>query len=138
MANKYKLTVTEEQLMAMMRAMEMYFRLDLRQYNDLVDMLASKNIDLDVDNPNHKLLFEKYLERRWSLDNMMRAIFDIAYPWNSNAKRDTDALRLEDIWQVCRHQLWKNTAEKRFGVVDSRPPFQLSDQDLPTIESYDE
>lgn len=40
----------------------------------------------------------------------------------------------EDIWQVIRHEIWKNQENRSEWCVDSREPIQMSGEPLPVIK----
>lgn len=138
MEHKYKLTLTEKQVRAIMHALELRFRIDLCQESDLAEILAAKNFDFSHDNPEHERLFSIFIERRDNIQKILKAVFEISKPFWEENKRDITALRCQDIWGVLRHQLWKDNPNKTTWSVDSRAPLKESDLELPIIESVDE
>lgn len=139
----YRLTLSEQQLIEVKNALEMRFRLDLLQDDMLTEILSTmNNPDFSHDNPRHEEIFHDYINRRDHIHAIIVALFEIACPWSTrlsgNRKRDIHSLRVEDIWQVLRHQLWLDNENKQQWSVDSREALQCSDLELPKIERIDE
>ena len=144
MEKYYNLKVSETQLKEIKDACELRFRIDLLQEDMLTDILATiNNLDLSHDNPRHKEIFDAYIDRREHIRAVLKAAFEIASPWalrGLSRERDIHSQRAEDIWQTIRYQLYLDNPDKdKYGyTVDSRPPFQVSDLDLPTIERVED
>lgn len=140
--SKYVVTLNGKQLNVVKEALELRFRIDLLQSNELVEILATINTDetdFDPHKPDHKEIFNSYLERRRSIGAIIEAIFEIACPRYSRLlqkKRNKDSLIAEDIWQVIRHQQWIDLPKdsRSIWTTDSRSPLPVSEEDLPTIE----
>lgn len=140
---KYRLTLNEMQLKELQDACELRFRIDLLQEDMLAEILATMdNLDLSHDNPRHKEIFDAYIDRRAHLNAVLKAAFEIASPWalrGLHRERDIHSLRCEDIYQVCRKQLFDDyQGEKLQWDVRGREPLKVSDQDLPTIERIED
>lgn len=138
---KYKLTLNEKQIRVLKDVCELRFRIDLLQEYELAELLAKIDcLDLDPRNPNHKEIFDGYIERRDHLTAVIKALFEIASPiafrTSNGRKRDPDALIAEDIFLSIRHQLWKDKSQKEQHAytVDSYPPLSVSEEGLPQIE----
>lgn len=140
---KYRITLNEEQLRAIKDACELRFRIDLLQDYQLSDIIAQIDTDFSPENPKHEEIFNNYIEKRRHIQAIVEALFEIASPlaqrMSHGRTRDMQSLVCEDIWQCCRHEIWKNNLHKGDTgySVDSRPPMQVSDQELPTIETLE-
>ena len=139
---KYRLTLTEEQLIEVKDALELRFRIDLLQEDMLAEILASlNNLDLSHDNPDHERIFDRYLDRRAHIREVLKATFEIACPYvervSGGRSRDIHSLRCEDVWSVVRHQIWLDNPNRQQWDVDSREALKCSDLELPTIERID-
>lgn len=134
---KYTLTLNKKQLEAVKDALELRFRIDLRQEYELTDILARMTADFDPHSPNRERIFNEYLQRKDHIGIILKALFEIAKPsWMKESKRDEDALICEDVWQVIRYQLWtdrKKTTKNNYWTVDGNPPLPCSNQPLPEI-----
>ena len=134
---KYTLTITEKQAVLIKDALEEYFRIRMNQWRDLAESLAMKNIDLSKDNPNHEKIFDRYIIERDSVLNVLKCAGRILWENQKNPKSD-EQLIAEDIWQVIRHQLWKDSENKNNWCVDSREPLRMSDEPLPEMKKDEE
>lgn len=123
---KYKITLTEEQMAVAQDALEEFFRLRYRQTTDFADDIASQYTDLSSDNPDHKRIFERYIDRRDAIMEVMKAVFAIAYGnsylYETKPKRCEEA---ETIWDAIRTVRGLNHWEKAF---------QSGDEPIPEIE----
>lgn len=112
---KYKITLTEEQMAVTQDALEEFFRLRYRQAIDFADDIASQYTDLSPDNPDHERIFERYIDRRDAIMEVMKAVFAIAY---GNAYLyETKPIRCaeaETIWDAIRTVRGLNHWEKAF------------------------
>lgn len=132
MSNKYTLTLTENQIALIKDALEEYFRIRMNQWIDLSNDLAAKNIDLSPENPNHNKLFDKYINDRDAIYEIFECVGRIVKL--NGSKKTERQLVAEDIWQVIRHQLWKDSENKSEWCVDAREPMRVSKEPLPKIE----
>lgn len=142
---KYRITLTEKQMHILKSVCELRFRLDLCQGHDLAEILATmNNLDLSPNNPKHKEIFHRYLDRRDDLSAIINCLFEVACPLHLRGtdarQRDYDSLIAEDIWQSLRYCLWLNNPDRyKMGyVVDSNKPLPCSDEPIPEIEVIDE
>ena len=136
---KYKLTLTKKQMQVLQEVCELRFRIDLLQENELAEILAQMDcLDLDPRNPDHKKIFDSYIERREHISAILKALFEIASPtperWAKGRKRNPESLVAEDIFLAIRHQLWKDNPNKSTLTVDSYKPLSVSEEGLPQIE----
>ena len=137
MEKKYTLTITEKQAILIKEALEEYFRIRMNQWRDLADSLAMKNIDLSPDNPNHERIFDRYIQDRDAVQKVLECVGRILWDGQRNDKSN-EQLMAEDIWQVIRHQLWKDSDNKVEWCVDAREPLRVSDEPLPEIKKVEE
>lgn len=133
MSDKYILTLTEKQIVLIKEALEEYFRIRMNQWIDLSNDLAEKNIDLSPENPNHNRLFEKYISNRDAIYEIFGCIGRIIKL--NGSKKTEKQLIAEDIYQVIRHELWK---ERESWIedwcVDAIKPMRVSNEPLPKIK----
>jgi len=117
---KYTLEITDKQAWIIRDALNFYFRSYLGQL-DLWHVLPD-------------------LDKR----NMMETSFQCAMGCRGYSKglysKDVpeEARRACDIHDVIRHQLWKDNPNRGTQTVDSTPPCQRSDYDLPEIKIIEE
>lgn len=137
MDKKYTLTITEKQAVLIKDALEEYFRIRMNQWGDLADSLSMKNIDLSTDNPNHEKIFERHITERDSVRKVLECAGRIIWENQKNPKSE-EQLIAEDIWQVIRHQLWKDSKDKNNWCLDSREPLRMSDEPLPEMKKVEE
>ena len=137
MEKKYTLTITEKQAILIKEALEEYFRIRMNQWRDLADSLAMKNIDLSPDNPNHERIFDRYIQDRDAVQKVLECVGRILWDGQRNDKSN-EQLMAEDIWQVIRHQLWKDSENKNDWCVDASEPLRMSDEPLPEMKKVEE
>lgn len=100
---KYTIELTENQVRAIQNALEEYFRLRMGQYTEFCTDMAELNADLSPDNPNHELIFDRYIQRRDHMEEVMRAFFRIAFEPTGYLKEKTDDMLIaECIWDAIR------------------------------------
>lgn len=102
-SKKYTIELTENQVGVIQNALEEYFRLRLGQYTGFCTDVAELNADLSPDNPNHELIFDRYIQRRDHMEEVMRAFFRIAFEPTGYLKEKTDDMLIaECIWDAIR------------------------------------
>lgn len=136
MEKRYILTLTEKQAVLIKDALEEYFRIRMNQWGDLADSLSMKNIDFSRDNPNYEIIFERYITERDAVRNVFECAGRILWENQGNPKSE-EQLIAEDIWQVIRHQLWKDSENRNDWCVDSRDPLRMSDEPLPEMKKVE-
>lgn len=137
MDTRYNLVITEKQAILIKDALEEYFRIRMNQWRDLADSLAMKNVDLSPGNPNHERIFERYITERDAVQKVFECAGQILWDGQRNDKSE-EQLMVEDIWQVIRHQLWKDSENKVEWCVDAREPLRMSDEPLPEMKKVEE
>ncbi len=134
MAKKYILELNENQLYLVKDALEEYFRIRMGQWDDLADSMARKNIDLSPGNPNHENIFNEYITTREAVKKVLKCAGDIVWEFLIDNPKNEEQLIAEDIWQVIRHELWKQNTNRDEWCVDSRKPMQVSNEPLPKLK----
>lgn len=137
MDKRYILSLSEKQAVLLMVVLEEFFRIRMNQWGDLADSLAMKNIDLSPDNPNHEKIFDGYIQDRDAVQKVFECAGRILWDGQRNDKSE-EQLIAEDIWQVIRHQLWKDSKNRNNWCVDSRVPLRVSDEPLPEMKKVEE
>ena len=100
---KYTIELTENQVRVIQDALEEYFRLRMGQYTEFCADMADLNADLSPDNPHHELIFDRYIQRRDHMEEVMRAFFRIAFEPIGYLKEKTDDMLIaECIWDAIR------------------------------------
>lgn len=132
---KVTIELKEEQLQIMIQALEEYFRCRMNQFDVLADGLANDTFKYDKTNPKNDLLFELYIQRRHTLEEILKAVGRIAYDTN-NCYSSDDCRNACDLWSVLRHELYMAHPEQHDGYYDvrSREPIQMGAIELPKVE----
>ena len=77
---KVTIEMTETQARIVLAAVEEWFRLRLAQRSDLANGLAFLGYDWNKGHQKDKKEFDRRIERRNSLDSVIQAMLDIAFP----------------------------------------------------------
>ena len=100
---KYTIELTENQVRVIQNALEEHFRLRMGQDTEFCTDIAGLNADLSPDNPHHELIFDRYIQRRDHMEEVMRAFFRIAFEPTGYLKEKTDDMLIaECIWDSIR------------------------------------
>ena len=100
---RYRIELTEKQMMVLMKYVEITMRLFMGQSWDFCDEIASLNCDLSPENPNHDYIFNMFLSRRDHLREIMYCVFRIAFEPNGYLEKKSDEMLIaEDIWEAVR------------------------------------
>ena len=100
---KYTIELTENQVRVIQNSLEEYFRLRMGQDTEFCTDMAELNADLSPDNPHHELIFDRYIQRRDHMEEVMRAFFRIAFEPTGYLKEKTDDMLIaECIWDSIR------------------------------------
>lgn len=119
----HKLRFTYDQLMLMTSALEEFFRLRMGQDYSLSEELGAAG--LDIYGPGHEACFQKYLDRRSVLKEIMKGFFQIAFDGPYCPGKTEDMLVAMDIWDAVRVY----TEMSRWNS-----PMQESSEPLPEIK----
>lgn len=130
---KYVLELNETQAVVLKEVLEEYFRIRMNQWNMLAESLTLQNMGLSTYAPNDKELFERYLCKRDDVQLTLETVGRML-GWDYHAKQTKEQLVAQDIWQVVRHELWKNQENRNEWCVDSREPLAVSAEPLPGIK----
>lgn len=119
---RYTLELNEKQAIIVKEALEEFFRIRMNQWDMLADSLAMQNADLSPENPNHKEIFERYLNKRDHARIVLKSVGEIIF--ERNLKKTEEQLIAEDIWQVMTlenitENLIKCLSATRQNVCDS-------------------
>lgn len=123
---RYRIEFTEEQMRVVQKCTEMYFRLLLGQERDFADEISEIGMDLSPENPNHKEIFDRYIQKRNDVQEVMRAVFHIALPQNYSKTDDMEIA--ECIWDAIRFARGKSRWSS---------PFHIGPEPTPTIEKIE-
>lgn len=135
MGIRYTLELSEEQAKIIKIALEEYFRLRMNQTRDFADDICFDGFDCG----NHtKEDFNERMERRdlfkLELESLMNAVHPLQFRGEFR-EQTIEMLRVQDIWQVIRHQLWNDRyGNKNDWCVDSRKPISMTGEALPKME----
>ena len=136
---RYTLELSEEQAEIIKIALEEYFRLRMNQTWDFADSLCFENL-----NKNHtKEDFNERIERRDmfrdELEKLLNVVHPLQFRGNKFREQTIEMRRVQDIWQVIRHKLWKDRhGDKDDWCVDAREPMSMADEPLPKMERVEE
>lgn len=131
---KYVLELNKTQAMVLKEALEEYFRIRMNQWNMLAESLTLQGMDLSLDTPKDKELYERYMCKRDDVQLVLETIGRIL-EWNYCTKQTKEQLVAQDIWQVIRHELWKNQEDRNEWCVDAREPLKVSEEPLPGMKT---
>lgn len=131
---KYVLELNEAQAVVLKEALEEYFRIRMNQWNMLAESLALQCIDISPEHPNYKENFERFLCKRDDIQLVFETVGRML-GWDYRCKKTNEQLITQDIWQVVRHELWKNQEERNEWCVDAREPLKVSKEPLPGIKT---
>ena len=130
---KVVLVLNEAQARIVQAALEEWFRIRMGQSYDLANDLALMGYKHDKDHPE---LFDAAMVKRDSLDCVIKALFNIAWPHYGMPQKVDDRTHIaSDIWSVLRHELWRvRTDDPNDWRIDSATPIQLGPEPLPIVE----
>lgn len=131
---KSVLELNKTQAMVLKEALEEYFRIRMNQWNMLAESLTLQGMDLSLDTPKDKELYERYMCKRDDVQLVLETIGRIL-EWDYCTKQTKEQFVAQDIWQVIRHELWKNQEDRNEWCVDSREPLAVSAEPLPGIKT---
>lgn len=119
MPKKVTIELTETQARTVLAAVEEWFRLRLGQPDNLANDLAClKYGESD---------FDKVLVRRNAIDELIRAMFRIAWPYVGVPREVPPYVHVaSDIWSTLRYELGPKTEQ-------CSTPFQMGPEPLPKI-----
>ena len=126
MGKKYRITLTEKQIAIVERYVEITMRLFMGQEWMFTDELAALNCDLSPENPDHKAIFDQYIQRRDHIREVMRAAYRIAFePYGYLENKTDEMVEAETIW---------NAISTARGVNIWGKAYQMGQEPIPEIE----
>lgn len=122
----HRLKFTYDQLMLMTSSLEEFFRLRMGQDYSLSEELGAAG--LDIYGPGHEACFQKYLDRRSVLKEIMKGFFQIAFDGPYCPGKTEDMLVAMDIWDAVRvytgmsrwNRAMQESSEPSPGIKGSR------------------
>ena len=134
MAKKVTIEMTETQARIVLAAVEEWFRLRLAQRSDLANGLAFLGYDWNKGHQKDEKEFDRRIERRNSLDSVIQAMLDIAFPCIKHGISfavTPETHIASDIWSQLRWEL--STKDEWMST-----PFQLGTEPMPKITVEDD
>lgn len=117
MAKSYVITLTEEQAIVTQIALEEYFRLRMGQDYEFTSEMAKLNVDMSPDNPDREAIFDRYIQRRDHLHEIMFAAFRVAFEPQGYLQHKTERMmEAETIWDAIRTARGQNRWEKAMQI----------------------
>ena len=131
MAKTYTLTMSEEQSQLLVKALDLYSRIGIGQFEEI----------LDVYDPLHRLVPVEAKDTARKLLDSVKAVY--GHPANGSHGIHNPEVRDEfraayDIQRVVRHRLAFDRHPEGGFQVNFDEPWQISERPLPSIKSEDE
>lgn len=122
---KVTIEMNETQARTVLAALEEWFRIRMGQDFDLANGLAFLGFKND---PQHPERFDAAIQRRDSIQAVIRAMFNIAWPnhWGTPDNIEPEVHIASDIWSQLRWEL--STKEEWMP-----PPFRMGPEPMPKI-----
>lgn len=124
----YTIELNENQMRVMEKCINCYMRLMTGQSSDFTTEIAKTGMDLSHDNPKHEAIFDRYIQKRDDIDELMRALFRIVAPFGITELSE-DVLTAQDLWDSIRCAA---------GTSRWSEPLQRGKDPLPKIEKKEE
>ena len=136
---KYRIELTDVQLNAVLRAVNLMMRTGMGQTDDLTEWLVTMgdNIKFDTSTEKGKRVFEDYYSTREAIRPVIHGVMMGCWSGSNRLKSDT-VQELETIYLALRHQEWLDTEERFESDVRSREPMQCGSEPIPKIERVEE
>lgn len=132
---KYRIELTDVQLNAVLRAVNLMMRTGMGQTDDLTEWLVTMgdNIKFDTSTEEGKRVFEDYYSTREAIRPVIHGVMMGCWRGSNRLKSGT-VQELETIYLALRHQEWLDTEERFESDVRSREPMQCGSEPIPKIE----
>lgn len=132
---KYRIELTDVQLNAVLRAVNLMMRTGMGQMDDLTEWLVTlgDNIKFDTSTEQGKRVFEDYYSTREAIRPVLDGVKCGCWR-GSNAQKSDTVQELETIYLTLRHQEWLDADECFESDVRSREPMQCGFEPIPKIE----
>ena len=136
---KYRIELTDVQLNAVLRAVNLMMRTGMGQTDDLTEWLVTMgdNIKFDTSTEKGKRVFEDYYSTREAIRPVIHGVMMGCWRGSNRLKSDT-VQELETIYLALRHQEWLDTEERFESDVRSREPMQCGSEPIPKIDRVEE
>lgn len=131
---KYRLELTDTQLNAVLRAVNLMMRTGMGQADDLTEWLVTMgdNIKFDTSTENGKRVFEDYYSTREAIRPVIHGV--MMGCWRGPNRKSDTVLELETLYEALRHQEWLDTEERFESDARSREPMRCGSEPIPKIE----
>ena len=135
----YRIELTDVQLNAVLRAVNLMMRTGMGQADDLTEWLVTMgdNIKFDTSTEEGKRVFEDYYSTREAIRPVIHGVMMGCWRGSRTLKSDS-VLELETIYLALRHQEWLDAEERFESDVRSREPMQCGFEPVPKIERVEE
>lgn len=132
---KYRIELTDVQLDAVLRAVNLMMRTGIGQMDDLTEWLVTMgdNIKFDTRTKQGKRVFEDYYSTREAIRPVLDGVKHGCWR-RSNALKSDTVQELETVYLALRHQEWLDADERFESDVRSREPMQCGFEPIPKIE----
>lgn len=127
---KYRIELTDVQLNAVLRAVNLMMRTGIGQTDDLTEWLVTMGDNIKFDTSTE---FENYYHTSEAIRPVIHGVMMGCWQ-NSDTRKSDSVLELETIYLALRHQEWLDTEERFESDVRSREPMQCGSEPIPKIE----
>lgn len=127
---KYRIELTDVQLNAVLRAVNLMMRTGMGQTDDLTEWLVTMGDNIKFDTSTE---FEDYYSTLEAIRPVIHGVMMGCWRGSNRQKSDT-VLELETLYEALRHQEWLDTAERFESDIRSREPMQWGNEPIPKIE----
>lgn len=128
---KYRIELTEEQMRVLENSTNLFMRILMGQTCDLADILCESMLDgYDKNDPNSRVIFERYITKRNAIREVMKSAMRIAFDdqFGVPAQKTKDGMICECIWDAIRVARGTST----YGQV-----LPIGDEPVPKIEKVE-
>lgn len=135
---KYRIELTDVQLNAVLRAVNLMMRTGTGQTDDLTEWLVTMgdNIKFNTSTEGGKRIFVNYYHTREAIRPVLDGVMHGC--WQSSDTPKSDSVReLETIYLTLRHQEWLDSETKPDWDVRGREPMQCGFEPIPKIEKVE-
>lgn len=131
---KYRIELTDVQLNAVLRAVNLMMRTGMGQTDDLTEWLVTMGDNIKFDTSTE---FENYYHTLEAIRPVIHGVMMGCWQ-NSDTRKSDSVLELETIYLALRHQEWLDTEERFESDVRSREPMQCGSEPIPKIDRLEE
>ena len=131
----YRIELTDVQLNAVLRAVNLMMRTGMGQTDDLTEWLVmmGDSVKLDTSTDDGKRVFENYYRTREAIRPVLDGVMHGCWQ-NSSTMKSITVRELETVYDVLRHQEWLDAPTKLEWDVRGREPMQWGNEPIPKIE----